>query len=119
MLVASAVVVAVLGESFNQFAFLAIGFFVYLARQGVAICATTVLQEEVDDEYRGRVFAFYDMMSNATYVAGAALFAAFMPADGKSSVIVAIIAVGFALVAAAYWVAAGRSPSRAAQASSS
>jgi hypothetical protein len=28
------------------------------------------LQEEVDDAYRGRVFAFYDMMFNAAYVAG-------------------------------------------------
>jgi MFS-type transporter involved in bile tolerance (Atg22 family) len=119
MLVAAAVVTAVLGETFNQFAYLAVGFLVYLARQGVAICATTILQEEVEDEYRGRVFAFYDMMSNATYVAGAALFAAFMPADGKSPAIVAFVAVGFAAVAVVYWLSAGRSPSRPAQASSS
>jgi MFS family permease len=106
MLGASAVVAGILGETFSQAGFLAIGFLLYLARQGVAICATTILQEEVEDVYRGRVFAFYDMMSNAAYVAGAALFAAFIPANGKSPVIVAVVAVGFALVAVAYWISA-------------
>ena len=35
------------------------------------------------DAYRGRVFAFYDMMFNAAYVAGAALSVAVMPEDGR------------------------------------
>src|ERR1700689_1633466 len=86
LLAASAVVTAVLGETFVQAAYLAIGFCLYLTRQGVAICATTILQEEVGDAYRGRVFAFYDMMFNVTYVIGAALSAAFMPAIGHSPV---------------------------------
>jgi hypothetical protein len=71
LLMASAVVTMALGETFNQVAYLAIGFCLYLTRQGVAICATTILQEEVGDAYRGRVFAFYDMMFNVTYVASA------------------------------------------------
>ena len=64
LLLASAVVTITLGETFIEVAYLAIGFCLYLTRQGVAICATTILQEEVDDAYRGRVFAFYDMMFN-------------------------------------------------------
>ncbi len=120
MLVLCAVVTGLLGETFNQIAYLAIGFFLYLARQAMAISATTIIQEDVEDIYRGRVFSFYDMMGNVTYVAGAALFAAFMPANGKSPAIVAIAAVGFALVAAAYWLSAGgASPSASAQRSSS
>jgi MFS family permease len=125
----SAVVTVTLGETFNEVAYLAVGFFLYLARQGVAICATTILQEDVDDAYRGRVFAFYDMMFNVTYVAGAALSAAFMPADGHSPVIVGLVAAGYAILAAAYWLAArtgqsppgsgGTIPSPAAQRSSS
>jgi len=83
----------------------------YLTRQGVAICATTILQEEVDDAYRGRVFAFYDMMFNVTYVAGAALSAAFMPADGHSPAIVGLVAAGYAILAAAYWLARPRGQS--------
>jgi hypothetical protein len=120
MLLLSAVVTGLLGETFNQIAYLAIGFLLYLARQAMAISATTIIQEDVEDTYRGRVFSFYDMMGNVTYVAGAALFAAFMPANGKSPAIVAIAAVGFALVAAAYWLSAGgSSPSASAQRSSS
>ena len=116
LLAASAVVTAALGETFNQIAYLAIGFCLYLARQGVAICAVTILQEEVDDAYRGRVFAFYDMMFNATYVAGAALSAVFMPANGHSPVIIGVVAAGFAIAAAGYWLSRptgrdGQSPS--------
>jgi MFS family permease len=112
MLTASAVVTLVLGETFLQVAYLGIGFCLYLTRQGVAICAVTILQEEVDDAYRGRVFAFYDLMFNAAYVAGAALSVAVMPEDGHSPFLVGLVAAGFAVVAAAYWLAAGwRQPS--------
>ena len=103
LLAASAVITAALGETFVQVAYLAVGFGLYLTRQGVAICATTILQEEVDDAYRGRVFAFYDMMFNVTYVIGAAISAAFMPSDGRSPAIVAVVAAGYAAAAAAYW----------------
>ena len=108
MLLASAVVTLALGETFLQIAYLAIGFCLYLTRQGVAICAVTILQEDVDDAYRGRVFAFYDMMFNAAYVAGAALSVVVLPDDGHSPFLVALVAAGFAVVAAAYWLAAGR-----------
>jgi MFS family permease len=103
LLAASAVVTAALGETFIQIAYLAIGFCLYLCRQGVAICATTILQEEVEDAYRGRVFAFYDMMFNVTFVAGAALSAAFLPDNGHSPVVIGLVAAGYAILAAAYW----------------
>jgi MFS family permease len=103
LVAASAVVTITLGETFSQLAYLALGFCLYLARQGVAICATTILQEEVEDAYRGRVFAFYDMMFNVTYAAGAGLAAAFMPEDGHSPAIVAVVAAGYAILAVAYW----------------
>jgi len=130
LLVASAVVTLTLGETFSQPAYLAIGFCLYLTRQGVAICVVTILQEEVDDAYRGRVFAFYDMMFNAAYVAGAALSVVIMPADGHSPVLIALVAAGFAVVAAGYWLAVRRDqsssggsgaeiPSEAAQSSNS
>jgi MFS family permease len=111
LLLASAVVTLALGETFLQIAFLGIGFCLYLTRQGVAICAVTILQEDVDDTYRGRVFAFYDMMFNAAYVAGAALSVVVMPEDGRSPLLIALVAAGFAVVAAAYWLAAGRGQS--------
>jgi MFS family permease len=130
LLAASAVATAVLGETFIQVAYLAFGFCLYLAAQGVAICATTILQEQVDDAYRGRLFAFYDVMFNVSLAAGALLSVAFMPINGKSAGVIAGVAAGYAVVAAGYWLLIRQpssgggepgapSPSSAAQASSS
>jgi len=98
-----AVATGVLGETFTPGAYLAIGFCLYLMRQGVAICATTILQEEVADAYRGRVFSFYDMMFNVTYVLGAVVIAGFMPLTGRSPVIIGVVAAGYAVTAGGYW----------------
>jgi MFS family permease len=108
LLAASAVVTGVIGETFSPVAFLILAFALGVSAQGVAICSTTILQEEVDDAYRGRMFAFYDMMFNVTYVIGAALSVAFMPSDGHSPVLIGMVAAGYAVVAAAYWLAARR-----------
>jgi len=110
MLVVAGVVAAVLGETFNEFGYLAVGFLMYLARQSVAITSVTILQEGIEDGFRGRVFAFYDMLYNAAYAAGAALFAVFMASDGKSPAVVAVVAAGFLVAAVAYWLSAGPSP---------
>jgi MFS family permease len=107
MLVAAGVVTAVIGETFNEVAYLAIGFLMYLTRQSLAIASVTILQEGIEDGFRGRVFAFYDMVYNAFYALGAAVFGAFMATDGKSPIVVAVIAAGFLAAAIAYWLSAG------------
>lgn len=124
MLLAGAALTAGLGETFAQAGYLGAGFLLYLCKQSVAICAVTILQEDVEDAYRGRAFAFYDMTFNTTIAAGAGVFAPFMPANGRSPALVAVLAAAFAVAAAAYWLSAGRAPSRptpsrSAQASSS
>ena len=128
LLTAAGVVTAVLGETFDEIAYLAFGFFLYLCSQGVAICVTTILQEDVDDAYRGRLFAFYDVMFNVSLAMGALLSAAFMPLNGRSPALVGAVAVGYAVAAAGYWLLSRQSsdgppgtsrPSAAAQRSSS
>jgi len=114
MLLAAGLTAATVGESFDQGAFLAIGFLLYLTRQCVAISAVTILQEGIDDQFRGRVFAFYDMAYNAPYAIGAVVFALFMPANGKSTLVMTVIAVAFGLAALGYWLSAGRSADPAA-----
>jgi hypothetical protein len=52
------------------------------------------------------------MMFNVTYVIGAALSAAFMPSTGRSPVLIGLVAAGFAVAAAGYWLAAGRGGQR-------
>ena len=65
----------------------------------------------MDDAYRGRVFAFYDMMFNAAYVAGAALSVTLMPPNGYSPGLIALVAAGYAVLAACYWLAVRRDKS--------
>ena len=128
LLAAGAVATAVLGSTFNQIAYLAFGFTLYLCLQGVAICVITVLQEDVDDAYRGRLFAFYDVMFNVSLAAGALLSTPLMPLNGKSPAIIGVVAAGYAVAAAGYWLLSRQpspgppgtsSPAASAQASSS
>jgi MFS family permease len=114
LLAASGLVTVGLGETFDQVAYLAFGFCLWLFRQGVAICATTILQEEVDDDFRGRMFAFYDVMFNVMLAVGVLATAAFMPLTGKSPLIVGLVAAGYAVMAIGYWLARPQSLSGAA-----
>jgi MFS family permease len=107
-LVLAGVLIGALGPTFEPIAFLVVAFGVNLAGQSLAISAVTILQEEVDDRYRGRVFAFYDMMSNIPFVLGAAISSAFMPLDGKSYPIVIGIAAGYLVASGCYWAVARR-----------
>jgi sugar phosphate permease len=55
LLVTSAIVSAAFGPPFSQPTFMVLGFFLGLSGQGIAICTTTILQQQVSDDYRGRV----------------------------------------------------------------
>jgi hypothetical protein len=114
--------------SFRQVPFLVIGFVLGVAAQSVAICTTTILQEEVEDGFRGRAFSINDMLFNVTFVLGAGVSALFMPVTGKSFPMLAVVAIGYLVAAVVYRIvghqssAAGpgtASPSPSAQASSS
>jgi MFS family permease len=110
LLAFAAVATAVLGTPYKQVSFLVLGFFLGLAGQGIAICATTILQEDVGDDYRGRAFSFYDMAFNVLFVIGAAVSAIFMPETGKSAALIAAVAVGYLLAAAGSWLLSRRLP---------
>jgi hypothetical protein len=69
----------------------------------VKICVDTLVQTAVDDDFRGRVFALYDVGFNVVFVAAAAAGAVIIPASGKSYAVLALIAGGYALSAALYW----------------
>jgi MFS family permease len=93
------------GEFYTQDMLVIIAFGVSLASQSVAISAVTILQEEIEDSYRGRVFSFYDMMSNMPLVAGIAACVLFLPLTGKSYWVMGAVAAGYLLVALLYWLA--------------
>jgi MFS family permease len=81
------------------------GIFVGFAGQAVKVCSDTIVQEDVDDDRRGRVFALYDVAVNVAIVVGltAAAFAA--PADGRAPfvavwmVVLAVLGAWWALTA--------------------
>jgi hypothetical protein len=72
------------------------------ATQSAKICVDTIVQEEIDDEFRGRVFSFYDTLFNLTFVAAAVAAAFVLPANGKSYPVLFGIGAGYALIAVVY-----------------
>jgi MFS family permease len=70
--------------------------------QGLKICVDTLVQHHIDDEFRGRVFAFYDMLFNVALVLAAVLTALVLPDDGHSAVSVVVIAAAYLIAAAGY-----------------
>ena len=77
-------------------------FFLGLASQGIKICVDTLVQANVDDAFRGRVFSLYDVIFNVAFVAAAAVAAVVLPVNGKSYIALAAVAVGYLATAAGY-----------------
>ena len=73
-----------------------------IAGQGSKICVDAIVQAAVDDDYRGRVFSFYDVVFNLAFVVAAATAALVVPADGYSRPVYALIAVLYAVAALGY-----------------
>lgn len=102
MLVASGVLTLALCASFQQWGFAASGFVLGIAGQSIKICADTAVQRDVEDAYLGRAFSIYDMLFNGSYVLAAALAAALLPPDGRSMLVLVIIAAGYLAGAVIY-----------------
>lgn len=101
-LLVAGVVTIFLGATFNQIAFLALGFVMGLSAQCVKICTDTTVQQEVDDAYMGRVFSIYDMLYNVAWVIGPAIAVPFMPDTGKSYTVVLVIGLLYLVAGAGY-----------------
>jgi MFS family permease len=102
MLAAGGLITGGLGPTFQQPSFLAIALALGIVAQGVAICATTILQQEMADSYRGRVFALYDMLFNVPFVIGAVIAAEFIPVSGKSYPLILAAAAGYLVAGCLY-----------------
>lgn len=76
--------------------------------QAIKISVDTLVQVYVTDEFRGRVFSFYDTLFNVALVVAAVLTATVLPEDGYSPASVVVIAVTYAVTAAGYLALAGR-----------
>ncbi|MEV4255610.1 MFS transporter, partial [Spirillospora sp. NPDC049652] len=97
LLASGGLCVLVFGLPFTEVAWAAASFALGVSSQGVKLCVDTILQETVEDAYRGRVFALYDMLFNAAFAASAALAASWLPVSGVSSGTVAGVAALYLL----------------------
>ncbi len=97
-----AVLTAALGLFFTPWPTMAAAYFLGLLTQGAKISTDTVVQSGVDDAYRGRVFALYDVLFNGALVAAAALCALVLPVSGRSVPVVLTAAALYAATALAY-----------------
>ncbi|MEJ7706433.1 MAG: MFS transporter [Nocardioidaceae bacterium] len=105
LLVMAAVVEAFPGAFYTVPTLLVAAFWLGISAQGVKICVDTLVQAHVDDVFRGRAFALYDVVFNVVFVAAAAVGAVVIPVDGKSYALVAAISLGYAATAVTYLLA--------------
>jgi len=110
LLMGAGVVELTLGLPFRLQTFLPAAALLGLAAQGVKICVDTLIAQRVADDYRGRVFSLYDTLFNVIFVAAGTLTALVLPENGKSSVAVATIGIGYLLTGAVYLLARDTDP---------
>ncbi|MCH0538784.1 MFS transporter [Streptomyces sp. MUM 203J] len=96
----AAVLEPALGLPFAPVPTLVAAFVLGLISQAIKITTDTVVQKAVDDAYRGRVFALYDMLYNSAFVAAAGFAALMLPPDGRSAPLILVVAGLYALTAA-------------------
>ncbi len=102
LLGAAAVTQLVPGALFTEAALLVSAYFLGIASQGIKICVDTLVQAGVDDAFRGRVFALYDVIFNVAFVAAAAVAAVVLPFSGRSHAVLVAIALGYVATAFLY-----------------
>jgi MFS family permease len=102
LLVIAAVVEVGLGLPYSMPLLLLVALGLGFAQQGVKITVDTLVQRTIDDDFRGRVFSFYDTVFNVAFVAAAVVAAVALPDSGHSPAAVIAIGVGYAVTAAAY-----------------
>ena len=99
-LFASAILPVLLALQQSELLLVATGFFAGMAGQGVKVTNDALVQSKIRDEYRGRVFAVYDVMVNFGIVSGAVIAALILPPSGESMALPALIAAVYILFAA-------------------
>jgi len=77
----------------NRISMIASAFFVGLCGQAIKVTNDALVQSKIKDEYRGRVFAFYDVAVNAGIVIGAITAALLLPDNGSTPTLPIVISL--------------------------
>jgi MFS family permease len=76
----------------RQFTFLIAAFTLALFGQAVKVTNDALVQSSIDDEFRGRTFAFYDVAVNIGIMVGALSAALLLPKSGQSALVLVLLA---------------------------
>ncbi|MGA0866484.1 MAG: MFS transporter, partial [Candidatus Nanopelagicaceae bacterium] len=99
MLMASAITPIFLSLQQSEVALLATGFLTSACGQGVKVTNDALVQSRIVDEFRGRVFAVYDVIVNFAIVTGAIVAALLLPTSGEGALLPAVIALLYLIFA--------------------
>jgi MFS family permease len=112
LFLSAAAVVLAFVSPYRQWSLLIAAFGLGVVAQGSKICVDTLVQRFIEEGYRGRVFAFYDVLFNTAFVAAAGVSAVIVPTSGKSYAVLVFMAGGYVLAAVGYlWATSRLTPS--------
>ena len=96
----SALCPLILAVEQTQVTLIATAFLTALFGQNLKVTNDALVQSKIDDYFRGRVFAVYDVLVNSAIVSGGLLAALLLPPSGISSVVPLCVSAAYFLVAA-------------------
>jgi hypothetical protein len=67
--------------------------------QNIKVTNDALVQSKIDDYYRGRVFAVYDVIVNSAIVSGGLIAALLLPASGVTAKVPLFVMTAYLLVA--------------------
>jgi hypothetical protein len=98
-----------LGTPYRMPLYLASAFVLGFGVHATKVCVDTIVQETIDDDFRGRAFALYDAGSNVSFAAMAVIGAFTLPLSGRSPTAIVVMSAVYVLLALGYAAGAGRS----------
>lgn len=96
---ASACAPLILAAEQNQLTLILTAFFASFFGQNVKVTNDALVQSKIDDYYRGRVFAVYDVVVNAAIVSGGLIAALLLPTSGVTAKVPLFVTGAYLLVA--------------------
>jgi hypothetical protein len=108
-----AVLMPALGLPYLETLTVAASFVISLATQGTKIVTDTALQQEIEDDYRGRVFSINDTTFNLSFVLGLLIGALVLPPTGHLPAVMVAVGIGYAALATWYGLTSVRRPAQA------
>ena len=88
----------ILAASQTQIALIATAFLTSFFGQNLKVTNDALVQSKIDDYFRGRVFAVYDVVVNGAIVSGGIIAALLLPPSGVSSAVPLCVSAAYLLV---------------------